>query len=275
MTTSPLRDFWNSPRLMRRIAGVLIGLSLLSLTGLISHWMANRPVFVVKRVIVDTPNGGLKVVSSSQIHAAVAEALNGTLLSTDLKAVHQALQSIPWVKSVSVRRIWPNRLLVRIEEQQAVGTWGQGRLVNHVGEVFVGAAADHEDDCRLIPLFGPAGSHALVLERARQLTQWLEPVKLSLVSLTLSEQYAWTAELSGGVTLELGRDSLATPVEERVRMFVRTQPWLHERLAAKGEQGRLVRADLRYAIGYAFQTSSPATGTATTVSEPLCIGVHT
>lgn len=275
MTTSPLRDFWNSPRLMGRFTGVLIGVSLLSLAGLIGHWMANRPVFVVKRVIVDTPNGGLKVVSSSQIHAAVAEALNGTLLSTDLKTVHQALQSIPWVKSVSVRRIWPNRLLVRIEEQRAVGIWGQGRLVNHVGEVFVGAAADHEDACRLIPLFGPAGSHAVVLERARQLTQWLAPVQLSLVSLTLSEQYAWTAELSGGVTLELGRDSLATPVEERVRMFVRTQPWLHERLVAKGEQARLIRADLRYAIGYAFQTTSPSTNTAATESEPLCIGVQT
>jgi hypothetical protein len=64
-------------------------------------------------------------------------------------------------------------------------------------------------------------------------------------------------------------------VEERVRMFVRTHPWLHERLAAKGEQGRIVRADLRYAIGYAFQTTPTAANAAVTESEPLCIGVQT
>lgn len=275
MTMSPLRDFWHSPGVMNRIAGMLIGLSVAGLLALLGYWMANRPVFVIKRVIVDSVNGDLKYVSASQVHDAVTEALNGTLLSTDLQVIHRALQSIPWVKSVSVRRIWPNRLLVRIEEQRAVGTWGQGRLVNHSGDVFVGAAADHEDACRLIPLYGPAGSQRLVLERARQLTQWLAPMNRSLASLTLSEQYAWTAELTGGVTLELGRDSLATPVEERVRMFVKTQPWLAERLATKGEKGSLMKVDLRYAIGYAFQTSTGSSNALPVESQPLCIGAQT
>ncbi len=275
MTMTPLRDFWHSPNLMNRIAGGLIGISIAALVVLLGIWMANRPVFVVKRVIVDSPQGELKYVSSSQVHDAVAEALNGTTLSADLTVIHRALQAIPWVKSVSVRRIWPNRLLVRIEEQRAVGTWGQGRLVNHLGEVFVGAAADHDDACRLIPLYGPAGSQRLVLERARQLTQWLAPLNRPLQSLTLSEQYAWTAELAGGVTLELGRDSLATPVEERVRMFVKTQPWLAERLAAKNEKGSLMKADLRYAIGYAFQTTVGSPTAVVDESEPLCIGVST
>lgn len=275
MTMTPLRDFWHSPSLMNRIAGMLIGISLAGLIVVIGYWMANRPAFVVKRVIVDSPRGELKYVSASQIHDAVAEALNGTLLSADLSTIHRALQSIPWVQSVSVRRIWPNRLLVRIEEQRAVGTWGQGRLVNQQGEVFVGAAADHDDACRLIPLYGPAGSQRLVLERARQLTQWLAPLNRPLQSLTLSEQYAWTAELVGGITLELGRDSLATPVEERVRMFVKTQSWLADRLSNKGEKGGLMKADLRYAIGYAFQTTLGTPSAVPNESEPLCIGVQT
>lgn len=275
MTMTPLRDFWHSPNLLNRIAGGLIGISVAAFLVLLGIWMANRPVFVVKRVIVDSPQGELKYVSASQVHDVVAEALNGTTLSTDLTTIHRGLQAIPWVKSVSVRRIWPNRLLVRIEEQRAVGTWGQGRLVNHLGEVFVGTAADHDDACRLIPLYGPAGSQRLVLDRARELTQWLAPLNRPLQSLTLSEQYAWTAELTGGITLELGRDSLATPVEERVRMFVKTQPWLAERLTAKNEKGSLMKADLRYAIGYAFQTAVGVTAAPVEELEPLCIGVNT
>jgi cell division septal protein FtsQ len=116
-----------------------------------------------------------------------------------------------------------------------------------------------------------------VLDRARLLAQWIAPTQRHLQRLTLSEQYAWTAELTGGLVLELGRDALATPVEERVRMFVKTQPWLAQRLGSPGEPPRLARADLRYAIGYAF-VPLPAGAEISPLGAdptPLCIGVHT
>ena len=277
MRPSPIRDFWNSPARLNRLSGLLAAISGLVLIGLFFFWMANRPVFVVKRVIVESVAGDLKHVSASQIHAAVAETLNGTVLSADLVQIHRSLQAIPWIRSVTVRRIWPNRLLVRLEEQRAVAVWPNGRLVNNAGESFAALAADHEENCRLIPLAGPAGSERLVLDRARLLAQWIAPTQRHLQRLTLSEQYAWTAELSGGLVIELGRDALATPVEERVRMFVKTQPWLAQRLGSPGELPRLARADLRYAIGYAFvplpvgAEHSPLGSD----SPPLCIGVHT
>lgn len=287
MSSMPIRSFWHSPRSMNRLSGLLIGLSVMALAGLVGHWMVNRPVFVVKRVIVDSRKGELRHVSAPQVHAAIAETLNGTVLSADLQSVHRSLQSIPWVRSASVRRIWPNRLLVQIEEQQAVATWAGGRLVNHVGEAFQGLAADHEESCQLIPLSGPDGSQRLVLERARQLANWLAPLNRPLRSLRLTEQYAWTAELMGGLTLELGRDTLATPIEERVRMFVKTQPWLTREINSSGGQASITRADLRYATGYAFQTSSTPASHAAAPTQPqaepqpqssqalpLCIGVH-
>lgn len=279
MSGMAIRDFWNSPSGMNRLSGLLLAASLVGMVALTAHWMANRPAFVIKRVIVNPLKGDIKHVSPSQIHAAIAEALNGTALSADLRQVHRALQSIPWVRTASVRRIWPNRLLVRIEEHRAVATWTAGGLVNGFGEVFPGLAADHEEDCRLIPLSGPAGSERLLLDRARQLTQWIAPMQRSLRGLTLSEQYAWTAELSGGLLLELGRDALATPVEERVRMFVKTQPWLGQRLSASAEAGRMIRADLRYATGYAFSLAA-AGGSAAALggdaaADSLCIGVRT
>lgn len=279
MNLTPIGDFWNSPVSMNRVSGLLLGLSMAGLVAIVLYWMANRPAFVVKRVIVDSMRGSLKHVSPPQVHAAVAEALNGTVLSADLTPVHRALQSIPWVRTATVRRIWPNRLLVRIEEQHAVATWANGRLVNDFGEAFSGLAADHEENCRLIPLAGPEGSERLVLERARQLSEWIAPLQRGLRGLTLSEQYAWTAELSGGLVLELGRDTLATPVEERVRMFVKTQPWLSQKLTAGGEAPRLAKADLRYAIGYAFQllavSATPAGAPTLHDATPLCIGAHT
>lgn len=279
MSGSPVRDFWHSPESMNRVTTILMGLLVIAVIGLSGFWIANRPVFVIKKVIVDAPKGPLKHVSASQVHAAIAEALNGTVLSTDLRSVHHALRSIPWVRTATVRRIWPNRLLVRIEEQQAVATWGSGRLVNRFGEVFAALVVDHEEPCRLLPLSGPGGSERLVLERARQLSEWLAPANRALRSLTLSEQYAWTAELGGGLTLELGRDTLATSMQERVGMFVKTQSWLAQKLAASGQVPPIARADLRYATGYAFQAAPAQAGHDLHATSPevmpLCIGALT
>lgn len=284
MNGSPIRDFWHSPDRMNRVTAMLLVSSIVAAIGLIGYWFVNRPVFVVKKVIVDVSKAPLKHVSSAQVHAAVAEALNGTVLSTDLRAVRQSLQSIPWVRTATIRRIWPNRLLVRIEEQQAVATWGSGRLVNRFGEVFLAQAVDHDAPCKLLPLSGPGGSERLVLERARQLSDWLAPANRSLRSLTLSEQYAWTAELTGGLTLELGRDTLATPMQERVHMFVKTQNWLAQKLSGSDQVATssaitpITRADLRYATGYAFLPASQQVSDSIVVGPEtmsLCIGALT
>lgn len=274
MINAPLRDFWHSPVWLNRISTALFALSLLGFATLLALWLANRPVFTVKRVIVDTPSGALKHVSASQVQAAVMESLNGTVLSTDLQTMHKALSSIPWVRSATVRRIWPNRLLVRLEEQHAVATWGNQRLVNRFGELFVAQAADHDDPCQLIPLSGPAGSQRLVLGRAVALTEWLAPIQKSLTSLTLSDQYAWTAEVSGNMVLELGRDELPTPVEERVRNFVKTQAWLAAQLGQAKPVAQLAQADLRYATGYAFRPAVSAAVEPGEALPPLCIGVQ-
>ncbi len=274
MISAPLRDFWHSPVWLNRLSAALFALSAIGFIALAANWLANRPVFTVKRVIVDTPAGALKHVSASQVQAAVLESLNGTVLSTDLQMMHKALASIPWVRSATVRRIWPNRLLVRLEEQHAVATWGNQRLVNRFGELFTAQAADHDDPCRLIPLSGPAGSQRLVLERAVALNQWLAPIEKSLTSLTLSDQYAWTAEVSGNMVLELGRDALPTPVEERVRNFVKTQAWLAAQLGQPTPVAQLVQVDLRYATGYAFRPAASGAASVNETALPACVGAQ-
>jgi len=270
-----LRNLWHSPPQLNRFAGLLLMCSILIFLASVAVWMANRPVFVVKRVIVEPVGGALTHVSAPQIHAAVAETLTGTVLSTNLQPVHQSIEAIPWVRRATVRRIWPNRLLIRIEEQRAVATWPNGYLVNDRGETFSGLAVDHDADCGLVTLSGPPGSEQSVLERTRHLNQWLAPLNRPLRSVTLSEQYAWTVELAGSLVLELGRDTLATSAEERVRMFVKTQPWLTEKLKRSREDAIAMRADLRYATGYAFAPIAGVGGAETNRSKPLCIGVQT
>ena len=74
------------------------------------------------------------------------------------------LGALPWVRKVAVRRSWPDRLDVAIEEHVVLARWGEDRLVNIQGEVFEGGA--EESERRALPLlFGPAASEHQVAER--------------------------------------------------------------------------------------------------------------
>jgi cell division protein FtsQ len=273
--TSPLRFFWHSPTVMDRVSAVLVTAALLTLLASAGWWLMNRPVFAVKRVLVDTIDAPLVHISERQIQIALSEAITGTVLLTDLAAIQRVVQAMPWVRKATVRRVWPNRLLIRIEEHRAVAQWeGSRLLVNHYGEAFNAPVAEHAEHCRLIRLAGPSNTQSLVLERARQIHGWLAPLNQPLEKLTLSAQYAWTAQLAGGLTLELGRDALPTPLEERIRMFVKTQSWLDRELVASDGWASLGRVDLRYAIGYAFRPSdeTPVRTAVGVSNQPLCIG---
>jgi cell division protein FtsQ len=268
MSSNPMRQLWHSPDRLNQLAASLVWLSSFMLVSILAIWMANRPAFAVQRVMVDAVDRDLSHVSKAQVQAAVFENLEGTMLTADLRPMHQALEAIPWVREVSVRRIWPNRLLVRIEEQRAVATWAPDQLVNHRGDVFAASADDHDSQfCRLLTMRGPAGTQAFVLRRTREIYEWLSPLGREITSITLSDQYAWSLNLQGGLSLELGRDSLAASLEERVKMFVKTQPWLSERA------GHVTKADLRYVTGYSFIAEPSPIVAIEPSSPPLCIGV--
>ena len=80
--------------------------------------------------------------------------------------MRRAFESVPWVRHAVVRRVWPNRLRVQLEEHRPVALWGgetgSEKLVNSFGEVFEANLGDVEDD-DLPRLVGPDGSSAQVL----------------------------------------------------------------------------------------------------------------
>jgi cell division protein FtsQ len=99
-----------------------------------------------------------------------------------------------------------DQLIVEVEEHEALGTWGDGRLLSVKGDVFTANIAEADDD-HVLPAFdGPAGSEKEVLARFAELRSWFAPVKLVPQELALSSRYAWTVKLDNGMSVELGRE---------------------------------------------------------------------
>ena len=97
---------WDSPRSLNLLAWSLtLAAAVLLACGAVA-WTARQPVFALRHVIVD---GNLARTSRAYLETVIREELKGTFLTLSLADARASLQRVPWVKSVALRRQWPER----------------------------------------------------------------------------------------------------------------------------------------------------------------------
>jgi cell division protein FtsQ len=167
--------------------------------------------------------------------------LVGNFFTLDLEQARAAFEKLPWVRKANVRRQWPSRLIVDLEEQVAVARWDDSALINPYGEVFRAASND------VLPVFvGPDGTAPEVYRQFQAFSRILAPVSKRPKQVVLSERGAWRLTLTDGEVLELGREHM----EERLQRFVAAYPRTLAQLPAMR-----LRIDLRYPNGFTVRRS--------------------
>jgi cell division protein FtsQ len=245
-------------RLMNVTALLLGAIGVLVLAAVVLLWATHRPVFAVRSIRVD---GDLAHNSALTIRANAAPKLAGNFFTLDLAGARRAFESVPWVRQAVVRRVWPNRLAVRLEEHRPAALWASAaggdedsdKMVNSFGEVFEANPGDVEDDA-LPTLRGPDGSSARMLAMIGRLQPEFAAMEARVERLELSGRGSWHADLDTGAEIELGRGS-DDEVIARTRAFVATLPEVRGRYA----QHPLLYADLRHADGYAVRLKGIST----------------
>lgn len=255
-----MSSLFTSYRWLNQLANTLAVLAVLTIVGSFLIWVARSPYFVVDTVKIEGVNNeALLYVTPDTVSATIAGSLKGNFFSIDLDESRALFETAPWVRRAQVRRVWPNTLQVKIEEQQPLAYWNESDMINTWGEPFAANEAVIVDGTFLPQLRGPANSERLVVQRYAEVTQWLTPLGVSIQQLTLSPRYAWEVVLSDGIRLQLGRDpaadiadlhgtSGAVDFAARLERFVQAWPLLHERLDGRSIQ----TADLRYSNGFAI-----------------------
>ena len=250
-------------RLMNVVANTVFVVAALGALVAGLMWLMRSPLFPIRAVQLD---GELSRNNVPTIRANATPRLAGNFFSVDLQKGREAFESVPWVRRAVVRRVWPDRLAVQLEEHLAAALWagedGANRLVNSHGEVFDANVGDVEDDS-LPTLEGPDGSAAQMLELLEQLEPVLARADLGIVRLHLSGRGSWRADVDTGASIELGRGT-AQEVVARSERFVRT-------LAAATAKWRapLEHADLRHRDGYAVRLRGYGQTTATNKAAPV------
>jgi cell division protein FtsQ len=227
---------WDKPEALNLIANLLYAVAFLLALYAGVMVVAQLSVFPLRELRV---LGEPKLTAPADLEALVARELRGNFFTLDLARARKAFETLPWVRKADLRRHWPDRLEVRLEEHVPLARWGAIGLVSTQGEVF---SASYEGE---LPVFaGPAGSAKEMAIQYAYFRKSLEPLGRVPTRVSVTARRAWTLQLDSGLTLELGR---AEP-EDRLARFVQNYG---QAAALLGR--RMQHVDLRYSNGFAVR----------------------
>ena len=237
-------------RLMQALTNMLLVLLAGMAAGAGLLWIVRLPAFAIAGITVqgDTTHNNVPT-----LRANVAPRLMGNFFTVNLAEARKVFESVPWVRHAMVRREFPNRLRVQLQEHQAAAYWGaegDSRMVNSFGEIFEANTGD-VDQTDLPRLSGPDAESAAMLQMFHSLAPQVEKLDANLDQLELSSRGSWRAELDNGATIELGT---GTPAEllQRLDRFTQTITQVAGRYGRRVGQD-LQAADLRHQDGYALR----------------------
>jgi cell division protein FtsQ len=251
-------------RLMQWTSIVMFGLAFVLCVATAIGWLLRHSAFSIQSITV---RGNVTHSNAVTLRANVLPQLTGNFFTLNLLQARQAFEQIPWIRSALVRREFPNRLSVTLEEFQPVAQWGvegDGKFLSVEGTVFE-VNADDVDSDTLPTLKGPESQAKAVLDMFLHLKPLMNKMDMILDRLELSQRGSWTAQLESGATLELGHGD-PQEIVERLQMFSKTLTQVTSRYGRTTTS--LLSADLRYESGYALRLRGVSTLAADGLKKP-------
>lgn len=181
----------------------------------------------------------LRYIHKSRVQSMLNPLIKSRFFQLDLQRVREVLLSQSWVKEVSLRKEWPDKLVVFLEEKEPVARWGDDSLITGDGDVF--SLRNLEDFQALPVLKGPYKQAQVVMQQYLAIGQLLRPMGLVVNELDLSSTGAWSFQVNG-VRVNMGEDNRAEKLQRFIRLY-------HARLESQWQ--RVGRIDLRYSNGAA------------------------
>jgi cell division protein FtsQ len=231
---------WDDPRALNATAATLATFAMLLAAAAGLAWLVRQPVFAFREVVI---RGNLERASAAHLEAVVRGELAGTFFTMNLETSRVAIEAVPWVRTVAMRRQWPRRLEISIAEHIPLARWNDAGLVDVDGEVFV---ADYDGE---LPQFsGPEGHAREMAGRYREWGVALLPIGLAVAEVRLSPRRAWQLVArgdAGPLTIEMGREDPGARLARFIGAYATT-------IAVLVRGGtRIEHVDLRYRNGFA------------------------
>ena len=183
--------------------------------------------------------GNFEYLDQGEIEKTLQTYVGQGFFSFDIHQLQRSLHQKPWTESVSVRRIWPDKIRVTITEKKPVARWDEQHLLSDRAQVY---RAD-TGGFRHLPLVH-AKSHgpAWALGQFYALDARFTSVDERVLALRVDSRGALELELINGFEIKLGRGDIERKVERLISIYT-------QQILPRREQ--IERLDLRYSNGFA------------------------
>lgn len=245
---------------MSRLLVFLIMASLMASAWLFVNWLNKPGNFPIKKVEL---TNRLENQDGNELQKSVAQILNGGFFSLDVDLFRaDLLSSLPWLKTVAVRKMWPDKLLLSITEHKPVTRWSSidkgvnesknNELLSDEGIIFYPRLTDVQQAKfnKMAMFSGPKSNAIKILETCSQISESLKILDVFVKQCGMNERRTWMVKLSNNMEIKLGKESVMQKLERLVRVFSgQLKPYLDS----------VDYADLRYSNGFSIKWNSENT----------------
>jgi cell division protein FtsQ len=160
---------------------------------------------------------GIAQLSEAEVLAAAGISAKVSLAFLDAGEVRERLERVPLIKSASVRKLYPNELVITLAEREPHALWQRN------GELFLiaadGTVIDLLQDARFAHLPLVVGENAN--ERTKDYLALLEaagPLKARITAGTLVSGRRWTLKIDNGIDVRLPETGAPAAVARLVKL---------------------------------------------------------
>ena len=228
-----------SPVVLNWLAGAALMLVIGGAVLWGSVWINNPENLPIQRVDWQSE---FKYMDKAELQEIIEPYVKTNLYLLDEVALEQELEKHPWIRAVSLRKVWPEQLFLNVEEQLPIAFWGEDSLLNQFGEVFPAELPEKLGEFPMI--FSPKNDGRVMAERYVALSKSLQGLGLKIVELTENDNGSWRMKVNDGQDVIIGRKEQ----EKRIKRF---RVGYMQELKSKFDDIRSI--DLRYTNGFAIE----------------------
>jgi cell division protein FtsQ len=183
--------------------------------------------------------GGFQYIDQGEVESSLQPFIGEGFFSLDIRQVQKMLENRPWAESVSIRRLWPDRLQIIITENRPIARWDSHHLISDKAIVF---KASTKNFTQLPVIHSASDSAQQILQLYYRLEARFMVLNEAVAVLRKDSRGALDIQLEKGLKIKLGR----VDIEHKISRFVAIYPQhIYPRL------NEIQQLDLRYSNGFA------------------------